>query len=118
MKKEKVYIVLTHVHSLKPKSKTEWEVTERVEFVSSLKKRHIQYATAIGEYFEEKMLQGKRVGMDKFDAFMNYVTKKYPKQIAELEAAYPKEKPVEEAELVITDEFGNVRAPTVFDRIA
>lgn len=117
MKKEKVFIVLSHKHSLKPRSKTEWEVTETVEFVNQVKRKHIQTASAIGDYMEEKMVIGSRVGMGEFSAFMRYVEKKYPKQIAELSSAYPKEAAQETAELLITDEFGNVRAPTVFDRV-
>ena len=117
MKKEKVFIVLSHKHSLKPKSKTEWEVTETVEFVNQVKKRHLQTASAIGDYMEEKMIIGNRVGMGEYAAFARYVEKKYPKQMAELTSAYPKEKDGVPAELVITDEFGNLRAPTVFDRV-
>ena len=116
MKKEKVYIILSHKHSLKPRSRTEWEVTETVEFVNSVKRRHYQTASAIGDYFEEKMIVGSRVGMGEYEAFERYVNKKYSKQMSELTVAYPKEKTNQAAELVITDEFGNVRVPTVFDR--
>ena len=115
MKKEKVYIVLSHKHSLKPKSRTEWEVTETVEFVNQVKKRHLQMASAIGDYFEEKMIMGNRVGMGEYAAFERYVNKKYSKQMSQLAEAYPKQSKPEE--VLLTDEFGNVRAPTVFDRV-
>lgn len=116
MKKEKVYIILSHKHSLKPRSRTEWEVTETVEFVNSVKRRHYQTASAIGDYLEEKMIMGSRVGMGEYEAFERYVNKKYGKQMSELAAAYPKEKTEQTVDPVVTDEFGNVRAPTVFDR--
>ena len=117
MKKEKVYIVLSHKHSLKPRSRTEWEVTETVEFVNQVRKRHSQTASAIGDYYEEKMIIGNRVGMGDYAAFSRYVEKKYPKQMSELAAAYPKESKEETMEVVLTDEFGNVRPVTVFDRV-
>lgn len=116
MSKEKVFIVLTHKNSLKPKSQTEWEVTETVEFVSQLRKKHIDYASVIGDYINRKMFTGSRYGMGEYSKFEEYIETKYPKQLAELNAAYrPEQVAPEPKQEVFADEFGNIRARTVFD---
>jgi hypothetical protein len=116
--KEKVYIVLSHKHSLRKGSRTEWEVSESVEFVNQLRNKHLSMSSAIGDYLERKMLTGERKGMGDYAKFEEYVNKKYPKQLAELEEAYSSLRvpaPPEPVVTTITDKFGNVREPTVFD---
>jgi hypothetical protein len=123
-KKEKVFIVLSHVHSLKKDPKTgkgvenAWEVSEKVEFVSHLKPRHHTMSTAIGDYINRTMISGARSGMVDYDKFDEYVRTKYAKQMADLDTMYsadrvvveqPEEKPV------FVDQFGNAREKTVFD---
>lgn len=121
MRKENVFIVLSHKHSLRKGSRTEWEVSESVEFVNQLRNKHISMSSAIGDYTNRKMLTGERKGMGDYAKFEEYINKKYTKQLAELDAAYSNlrvpepELPPEEVVTTITDRFGNVREPTVFD---
>jgi hypothetical protein len=127
MSKEKVFIVVSHKHSVKkgktgsPDDTPEWEVGEKVEFVNQLRERHLTSASAIGDYLNKKMIVGERNGMGEYNKFDSYVRSKYPQQMAELDAAYAAQvvdltPPEPEAE-TISDEFGNVRARTVFDPV-
>ncbi len=124
MSKEKVFIVLTHIHSLKKDPKTgkgvenAWEVAEKVEFVNQLRDRHYSSSTAIADYLNRKMLSGRRAGMTDYAQFEEYIRTKYAKQMADLDTMYaaaqvklevPEDKPV------FVDQFGNVREKTVFD---
>ena len=115
MSKEKVYIVLSHKHSLKKGSKAEWEVAETVEFVNQLRKKQISMSSAIGSFLEKKMMSGARVGMGDWEYFEAYVRKKYSKEMAQLDAAYAADIQEDTSPEVITDQFGNVRLKTVFD---
>jgi hypothetical protein len=119
MRKERVYIVLSHKNSLKKGSRTDWEVAETVEFVNQLRDRHMTMASAIGDYLNCKMLAGSRFGMDDYDKFDTYIRSKYSKQMEQLDAAYKsevKEVVVEQSDQdLVVDEFGNVRTRTVFD---
>lgn len=116
MSKEKVFIVLSHKHSLKKKSKTEWEVAETVEFVNNLRNRHITMSSAIGDYLNRNMLSGSRYGMSEYSKFEQYVRTKYAKQMDELDTAYSANRVPEPVEAVlIEDQFGEMRAKTVFD---
>lgn len=125
MKNEKVYIVLSHMHSLKVDPKTgkglkgQWEVSESVEFVNALKKKHTTMSSAIGDFTNRKMLSGSKVGMTDYAQFEGYIEKKYPKQLAELIEAYREPEPVVELPPsdLITDQFGNIRVRTVFDPV-
>lgn len=121
MKKEKVFIVVSHKHVLKKGSKTEWEVAETVEFVNQLRSRHLTSSSAIGDYINRKMQTGARIGMGDYAKFEEYIVKKYPKEFAELDKAY-KQYQVEDTsktpdQEVFSDEFGNIRARTVFDQV-
>jgi len=124
MSKEKVFIIVSHKNSLKPGSRTgaavsrpaEWEVAESVEFVNQIKKRHIETSSAIADYLNRKMITGARYGITEYDKFEDYIRSKYGKQMAELDAAYRAEQVVEEeSPEVFADQFGNIRARTVFD---
>lgn len=120
MAKEKVFIVLSHRHSLKPRSNGEWQVHESVEFVSSLKNRHYQMSTAIGDYLNRKMITGSAIGMTDYDHFEAYVRKKYKEQMTEIDQSYsslraPVVAAEDATEETVVDEFGNTRAKTVFD---
>lgn len=125
MSKEKVYIIISHVNSLKKNPKTgkgmadQWEVSETVEFVNQIRHKHTLTASAIGDYINKKMITGARYGMTDYDKYEEYVRTKYPKQMTDLDAAYgssrPVEDPVEESQPAFVDQFGNVRAKTVFD---
>lgn len=125
MSKEKVFIVLSHKNSLKKGSKTEWEVTETIEFVNQLRGKHTSMSSAICDYLNEKMITGSRIGMDDYSKFDKYIRSKYEKQLTELDAAY---KPQTQAPQLdeeqifknntqrqLTDAHGNTRAATVFD---
>lgn len=123
MAKEKVFIVVSHKHSLKnPKLKTEspdnWQVTETVEFVNQIRNKHISMSTAIGDYVNRKMVTGAAKGITDYDKFEDYIRAKYVKEMAELDSAYKKEQiVVENTTPVFADQFGNVRAKTVFDPV-
>ena len=127
MSKEKVFIVLSHVHTLKRDPKTgkgienAWEVAEKVEFVNQLRTRHYNSSTAIADYLNKKMLSGAKAGMTDYSQFEGYIRTKYAKQMADLDTMYaagqvnlelPEELPERP---VFTDQFGNVREKTVFD---
>lgn len=131
-KKEKVFIVVTHKHIPVPGQKTgaarsgetKWQVSENVEFVSSLKTRHYTMSTAIGDYINKKMLSGERSGMGEFEKFEIYIRSKYEKEMKELDKMYradqvePEPVAVEDItnkQEVISDQFGNIRAKTIFD---
>lgn len=125
MAKEKVYIVLSHKHNLKRGTRDQWEVQEQVEFVSQLRNRHTQMSSAIGDYLNETMVSGVRHGFGDYAVFEDYIAKKYKKQLEALKVAYPRasdavqetvEEVVDEKAGWILDEFGNERAPTVFDK--
>jgi hypothetical protein len=119
MSKEKVYIVVSHKHNLKKGTKDQWEVAESVEFVNQLRNRHYTTSSAIGDYINRKMEKGERHGMGDYSKFEEYVRAKYTKEMAQLDAAYRADqvvvKEVVSPEL-IADEFGNLRAKTVFDK--
>jgi hypothetical protein len=115
MSKEKVFIVLSHKHSLKKGTSDEWEVTETVEFVNQLRNKHTTMSTAIGDYVNQKMLSGSRVGMGEYEKFDTYIRKKYAKQLDELDKAYGRLQAPAPVSALITDEFGNLRLRTVFD---
>ncbi len=113
MSKENVFIVISHVHSLKPGSNNVWETAERVEFVNQLRKKHVVSSTMIADYTRKKIVSGARYGIDNYNALIEYVGKKYPKQLAELNALYGVETTTTASEF--TDSFGNTRSKTVFD---
>ena len=115
MSKEKVFIVLSHKHSLKRGTKDEWEVTETVEFVNQLRNKHTTMSTAIGDYINQKMLSGSRFGMGDYEKFDTYIRNKYAKQLNELDKAYGRLQAVAPVSDLISDEFGNLRPRTVFD---
>lgn len=122
MRKEKIFIVVSHKNSLKHKvikgREPEWEVTETVEFVNQLRNKHISMSTAIGDYINRKMVSGTRYGMDDYEKFETYVRSKYDKQMEQLDAAYRTEQVAEEpSPEIFTDEFGNVRTKTIFDTV-
>jgi hypothetical protein len=124
MRKENVYIVVSHKHVLKtPGTKHKepvWEVAESIEFVSQLRTKHLTMSSAIGDYINRKMQKGERHGMGDYDTFENYVRSKYEKEMAELDKAYRAEQVVFDLtppeQEVFSDEFGNIRARTVFDK--
>ena len=124
MSKEKIFIVLSHKHSLKKGHKTgaarsaapEWEVTETVEFVNQLRNKHHTSSSAIGDYLNRTMLTGARHGMNDYDKFEGYVRTKYAKELGQLDSMYREQQVVEEPSAeVFSDQFGNIRARTVFD---
>lgn len=120
MSKEKVFIVLSHKNSLKKRSKTEWEVSETVEFVNQLRKKHLTTSSAIGDYLNRQMITGSRFGLGEYSKFEEYLRTKYDKQLSELDSLYGKnqvEAPVVDSTEVYSDEFGNIRPKTVFDQV-
>lgn len=118
MSKEKVFIVLFHKHSVKKDKSGEWETTETVEFVSQLRNKHYSMASAIGDYINRKIVLGARFNITDYDKFEAHVREKYPKQMEELDKAYKGDQidsDSNDSPALITDQFGNLRAATVFD---
>jgi hypothetical protein len=115
VKKEKVYIIVMHKHTVKSGT-DDWAVNESVEFVNQLREKHLTMSTAIGDYINRKMISGSRYGMSDYNKFEVYLRKKYESQMDELDTAYKHlaVAPVVDIE-EITDEFGNIREKTVFD---
>lgn len=125
MKKEKVFIVVSHKHVLKtPGTKHRepvWDVSETVEFVSQLRNKHLTTSSAIGDYINQKMVSGARIGMGDYDKFETYVRSKYEKEMTQLDNAYRADQVVIDVtpeQEVFSDQFGNIRARTVFDKVA
>jgi len=123
MKKEQVYIVVSHKHVLKtPGTKhrePQWSVAETVEFVNKLRNKHHTTSSAIGDYINQKMLTGARHGMTDYDQFENYIRTKYTKEMKALDNAYRADQVVIDVpnqQEVFSDEFGNIRTRTVFDK--
>ena len=119
MKKEKVYIVISHKHSLKKGSKNDWEVSEVVEFVNQLRTKHYTTSSAIADYINRKMITGSRIGMHDYNKFEQYIGTKYAKELEQLDSAYkvaqvPDNTPAPSTEF--EDEFGNIRERNVFDK--
>lgn len=117
MSKEKVFIVLVHKNMRKKGTIDEWEVQEIIECVDELRKRHYSYASIIGDYLNRKMIVGARYGMTDYSKFEEYVTTKYPEQMKQLNAEYRLMQVDEPSPEVFVDQFGNVRARTVFDTV-
>lgn len=126
MSKEKVFIVVTHLNSPKKgshpghadKKEIQWEVSEHVEFVNQVRKKHISTASAIGDYINRKMVIGSRHGVTEYEKFEEYIRTKYKKQMDELDSAYDAERvKLPESPEVFVDSFGNVRQKTVFDAV-
>jgi len=125
MRQEKIFIIISHKNSLKPGhhhtgTSDDWEITETVEFVNQIRNKHTSMSSAIGDYVNRKMITGARFDITDYNKFEDYVRSKYPKQMNELDAAYNSTRPAEpvvESPAVFVDNFGNVRAKTVFDPI-
>lgn len=127
MSKERVYIVLSHKHVAQKGShpgagkhaKTNWEVAEQVEFVSTLRTKHRTMSSAIGDYINKKMITGESKGMGEYDKFEEYVRTKYAAQMNQLDKVYAADRvaevEVDDSPEVVVDQFGAVRTKTVFD---
>ena len=88
MSKDKVYIVLSHMNSLKQGSSKEWEVTETVEFVDTVKKKHYAMATVIADYINHDIIKGKGTGITDYEKFEEYVRQKYGPQMKILDKQF------------------------------
>lgn len=88
MRKEKVYIVLSHKNSLKKGSTTQWEVIETVEFINQIRNRHLTMSTVIADFLEQKIMYGSSYGMKDYQQFDTYIRSKYSKQMEHLDKAY------------------------------
>jgi hypothetical protein len=110
-----VYIIISHKHSLKAGTKDQWETTEQVEFVDRLRKKHHEMSTAIASFTDRRMLTGARYSITDYTSFIDYIRKKYPKQLAELESQFGPAVDQPQTPDQIQDMFGNTRSKTVFD---
>ncbi len=115
MKKEKVYIVVNHLHRVNKDG--DWDTSEKVEFVDQLRRRHLDQSSIVADYINRKVLVGARFGFDTYEKVDAYVRKRYDKQMAELDRQYQADQVPDTTEKVETvmDDFGQVRAKTVFD---
>jgi hypothetical protein len=89
MSKEKVFIVVSHsrLPSKDRAKQGQWEVTEKIEFVDQLRKRHIDMSSITVDYLEEKVLYGNPKNIQ-YDEFIKYVTERCPRQMKELNETY------------------------------
>lgn len=122
MSKEKVFIVMSHKHSLKSKTKVasqdDWQTHETVEFVNQLRPHHLHTSSVVADYINRTIMVGARHNMT-YERFEELVRSKYADQMAQLDTAYNSNRVpevVDTTEPLFTDQFGNVRAKTVFDR--
>lgn len=120
MRKENVYIVLSHKHVKNPRAvkgaADEWEVSESVEFVNQLRNKHLTTSSAIGDYINRKMISGARFGMSEYSNFEDYIRSKYQQELSKIDDAYYSDRVViDEVEPEFVDQFGNARQRTVFD---
>jgi hypothetical protein len=85
---KKVYIAITYSYAPNPNSKgseDKWLVTEMVEFLSTLKNKHVTGATLIIEATERKLVKSRSADAD-YDTVYEYVKKSHPAKIEKLEA--------------------------------
>ena len=104
MKKEKVFIIVTQMRSLKSKSTTDWQVTEKVEFVNQIRKKHISAASAIGDYVNRTMIMGAAKNITDYGVFEEYIREKYENQMSQLDKYFrptPAEIPLD---VIVTDD--------------
>ena len=82
------YIVVTHSERPAPGERTEtpnwgqtakWEKVEQVEFVSRLKKRHIDVSAIVIDYPARTFIKNRMPHLD-VDTVINHVAEKYPQQ--------------------------------------
>ena len=121
MAKERVFIVISHKNSLKSKNKDDWQIEETVEFVNTLTNKHYTMSSAIADYINRKMITGSRFEVTDYDKFEDYIRTKYKDQLTQLDSVYrtkqvntPALEPIAD---LVSDEFGNMRAKTVFDKV-
>jgi hypothetical protein len=108
MKKDKVFIIITHKHRLKERSKDQWDVVETVEFVDQIRSKHYSYASAIGDYINREVIMGTKMSLTNYIEFDNYVRNRYKAQMDELDSVYA-EKVVKVVDAVLTsDRLGNI----------
>jgi len=116
MRKDKVFIVLSHMNSLKKGSQTDWEVTETVEFVSGLKKKHMSMATVIGDYMNKEIIKGKGMGVTDYEKFEEYVRQKYGPQMKVLDKQFRPEDlspAIDAGQNIVVDASGNLSAEAI-----
>lgn len=110
-KKQKVFIVLTHIRTMNKNPKTssedsgpprpKMEIQERCEFVDEVKKRHTVEATLIIDYINQKIVKD-RSNFGRYEDFDAYLRNKYSDQMKELDAEYrPELIPVDDAQKII-----------------
>jgi hypothetical protein len=103
MKKENVFITATHYQRPAKDRSGQWEVTEKVEFISQMRNKHYQMATIAVDYINEKVIIGKTKGVQ-FDSFIEYITQRYPEQMKYLQQAYKPETIESAPEVEVKDE--------------
>lgn len=76
---KKAFIVLTHTHVPSKTELGKWEITEKCEFVDSLKNRMYTDATAIVDYFNKKVVKS-RIEDATFGHFIEHVRTNHAKE--------------------------------------
>ena len=90
LRKEKVFVVLTH-HRVPSASKPgAWDIKERADFVDQIRKRHQSAATTIVDYINEEVVKDRN--KRNYKDLLWHLTKTYPQQMKELRAEYKDEK--------------------------
>ena len=120
MAKENVYIVLFHKHVLttpgKKGDKPIWSLSEKVEFVSKLRNKHLTMSSAVGDYINRKMESDSRIKFNGYNNFEKYIRSKFPKEMEQLDNAYDADRIKDTAPILVTDQFGQTREQTIFDK--
>jgi len=88
MSKDKVFIVLTHMNSPKKGVKDQWETTETIEFVDTVRKKHYSSASIIADYINKEIVKGKAIGVTDYAKIEEYVRQKYGPQMKILDKQY------------------------------
>jgi len=83
-----IYVVITHSYS--PANDNKWAVTENCEFVSHLKRRHLDQASMIIDIKKEQVVKS-RESEGTYSQYLQYVEDNYPDQMSELRIKFSEE---------------------------
>lgn len=85
--KKGIYIAINYSYTINPQSKSsedKWSVTESVEFINSLKTKHLTGATLIVDVINKTIIKTRNPDAT-YDTVYEYVKKSHPQKIETLE---------------------------------
>ena len=83
-----IFVVITHSYS--PAEGDKWAVTENCEFVSHLKRRHLDQASMIIDLKKAQVVKS-RESEGTYSQYLQYVEDNYPEQMTELRQKFASE---------------------------